>query len=125
VLTILIIATVLPLFDIPKAKPKKTIIGIKYAKNPNIPNKTLLIAVVAVPLVIPVTHRNEKIQTAKITISITSFLTATSTVFLELFFVDFLVLELELDALFLEPELELLVDLAVFPDACDIITSPN
>jgi hypothetical protein len=49
VLTILIIATVLPLFDIPKAKPKKTIIGIKYANNPNIPNKTLLIAVVAVP----------------------------------------------------------------------------
>jgi hypothetical protein len=94
----------------------------------------LLIAVAAAPCIIPTTHRNAKIATAKITMSMTSFLIATSTVFLVFLPCDFLVPEPDVLFLVLELALELVVfDLDVFlrlrdallPDACAILDSPN
>jgi hypothetical protein len=133
-LTILTTATVFPLLDMPKAKPKNTITGIRYANSPNIPNKILLIPVAAAPWTSPVTHKNEKIDNAKMMMSITSFFTATSTLFLVFFLVEFLALELEPEVFFLVVVLVLFdLDLAVFVrlrgalllDADAIITSPK
>jgi hypothetical protein len=137
-LTSLITATVFPLFDIPKANPKNTATGIRYANSPNNPNKMLLIAVAAAPCIIPTTHRNAKIATAKITMSMTSFFIATSTVFLVFLPCDFLVPEPDVLFLVLELALELVLELvvldldvflrlrdALLPDACAISDSPN
>jgi hypothetical protein len=121
---------VFPLFDIPNAKPKKTATGIRYANSPNKPNKTLLIALAAAPCISPTTHKNAKIATAKITMSITSFLIATSTLFLVFLFCDFLAPELEDFFLVVELlvlDLDVLVRLrdALLPDVCAIAIPPT
>jgi hypothetical protein len=98
----------------------------------------LLIAVAAAPCIIPTTHRNAKIATAKITMSMTSFFIATSTVFLVFLPCDFLVPEPDVLFLVLELALELVLELvvldldvflrlrdALLPDACAISDSPN
>jgi hypothetical protein len=124
----LTIATVFPLLEIPKANPTNITTGIKYASRPNMPNNTLLNPVAAVPLISPTTHKNAKIETAKIIINITSFFTAISTLFLVFFLVDFLgcLLAVELLVL-LDLDLVVLVRLrdALLPDADAILSFPQ
>ncbi len=101
-LTILTTAMVFPLLEMPNAKPTKIKTGMRYASSPKMPNIALLMPVAAAPFMIPVIHKNIKIAAAKMTISITSFFTAMSTLFLAAF------LPLALDVVFLEPPAVLL-----------------
>ncbi len=117
-------ATVFPLLDIPKAKPRKMIIGTKYASSPNIPNIALLIPVAAAPRITPITHKNVKIAAANITMSITSFFTAISTFFLDALDDVFLFLVLE-DAFLVPFDVFVLPLDVLFPDADAIILLPS
>ena len=123
-LTIFTIATVFPLLEIPKANPRKIRIGIKYASNPKIPNIIFLIPADIEPPS-PITHKNIKIATAKIAMSITSFLTALSTFFLAEDLFLLLVPVLVLFVLFDAPFLVLFLPFdALFPDADVMIFLP-